>query len=117
MRVAFVRIKSEPQNFDLVKDATELHVALRHYKHGMVLLSGKLSGELEVECFRCSQSLVIMIDEKIEFLLSEDMCDASKSELDIVEVFDQYIDLDEIFHSEIELVKSDYYSCENCKQQ
>ncbi len=57
-----------------------------------------------------------MLDEKVEFLLSEGVFRGQDEEYDVVEVHEELIDLDAVFDSEIALIESDYHSCENCKQ-
>ncbi len=41
--------------------------------------------------------------------------DTDNIEIDVIESLDSVADLDEILESEIELIKSDYHNCDNCK--
>ncbi|MEO1938885.1 MAG: hypothetical protein ABGW85_09675 [Sulfurimonas sp.] len=56
------------------------------------------------------------MDEEVEFFISDGIYeDDSSIELDVVESFDGIADVEELLNSEIELIKSDYQSCDNCK--
>ena len=50
-----------------------------------------------------------------EIIIIDD--DSDDHTADVVESFDSQADLDELLNSEIELIKSDYHSCENCKTE
>lgn len=57
-----------------------------------------------------------MINQDVDLLLSDGIYkDADNEFSDVIEFFDGEMDLDEVFVSEVEAYKSDYFYCENCK--
>lgn len=90
---------------------------LEYHNQKLILLSANLSGTLLKPCDMCAEDTTISIDEDIEFYISDGIYqDNNEIELDVVESFDGYADLDELLNSEIELIKSDYHFCDNCKE-
>jgi len=114
VRVDFIRIKEEPSEFELLLKESRFKLTLTNHRDNLVLLRGALTGRLDVECFRCGSDFEIDLDENFEFLLSCGVYVGGDQGLDVVEQFDQQIDLDGIFSSEIELIRSDYHSCLEC---
>ncbi|MCD8214026.1 MAG: hypothetical protein LUC34_08310 [Campylobacter sp.] len=56
------------------------------------------------------------MNQEIKLFLSDGVYIDVENELsDTIEFFDGNIDLQEVFKSEIESFKSDYFYCENCK--
>ncbi len=115
-RVPFRRVTRDGHPFALKHGKIGIEGSLRWYRPKLLLLEAVLSGPLEVDCYRCGTSFAIMLDEKVEFLLSEGVFRGQDEEYDVVEVHEELIDLDAVFDSEIALIESDYHSCENCKQ-
>jgi len=69
-----------------------------------------------LNCDICAEEFKLTVDEDIEFFISDGLYEDDGSiELDVVESFDANADIDELLHSEIELIKNDYHSCDNCK--
>jgi hypothetical protein len=55
------------------------------------------------------------INEEIDFFLHDGIYNRNDNLVDVVECMNGTADLDELLNSEIELIKSDYKCCENCK--
>ena len=80
------------------------------------MLEADLKGSVETECNICGEEFELPLDEKIKFFISDGLYkDDASIDLDVVESFDSFADIDELLNSEIELIKSDYNSCKNCK--
>ena len=80
------------------------------------MLKATLSGSLQKACDTCAEEFKMPIEEEVEFFISDGVYeDDNDTLLDVVESFDGIADIDELLSSEIELIKSDYHSCENCK--
>ncbi|MGL7298935.1 hypothetical protein, partial [Salmonella sp. NW910] len=76
-----------------------------------------ISGTLEKSCDICAQDFNLKVNEEVEFFINDGIYeDDSSTLLDVVESLDGNVDLEEILHSEIELIKSDYHSCGNCSK-
>ena len=75
-----------------------------------------MNGSVSTACDICAEDCIIEVDEEVEFFISDGIFDDNDAvELDVIESFDGNADLEEILNSEIELIKSDYHSCINCK--
>lgn len=79
-------------------------------------MQAHLDGKLTVSCDICAEQFDIMLNDEIKLLLSNGIYRGSVNELDVVEM-DGSVDMDELLHSEIGLIKSDYHRCELCKKQ
>ncbi len=91
---------------------------LEYHGGKLILLKATLSGSLEKTCDSCAEEFNMPIDEEVEFFISDGIYEDDNSiELDVVESLDGIADIDELLNSEIELIKSDYHSCENCQAE
>ena len=84
----------------------------RYKKKLKVAIVGEGSSRKELE----DLSIELEIDEEVKFFISEGIYeDENDVELDVIESFNGVADIDELLSSEIELIKSDYHSCDECK--
>ena len=89
---------------------------LEYHSGKLILLQAKLSGLLEKSCDICAQDFKLSVKEDIEFFLSDGIYSGSDDiDFDVVESLNGMVDIEELLASEIELIKSDYHSCNNCK--
>ena len=116
-RIPFRRVGRDGQVFALEHGTVSIEGTLRPYRPKLLLLEASLKGPLEVDCYRCGTPFAMMLDEKVEFLLSEGVFHGQDDVYDVVEIHEETIDLDAVFESEIALIESDYHSCDQCKQQ
>lgn len=114
MQIAFRKITKTPKNFELVQDELKLTCTLFRVNDKIVRLDGKIHGKINLICDLSGDEFLKSIDENLTLYISDGMCNVqSQSEnFDLIEIFDGQIDLDYIFSSEIELIKSDYHSKE-----
>ena len=116
MRVALRKITKTPLDFDIESDKITFKGYLQYDSGKLVLLKAKLSGYIDVDCDICADEFELDVDEDIEFFISDGIYKSKDDTLiDVVEAMDSMVDLDEILHSELELIKSDYKCCKNCK--
>ena len=114
MNIPFKHIGATLQEFSLAHDNAEFTGTLERHGRSTVLLKGHLGGSLEVQCDLCGKAFDTPLDEEVVFLISEGVLEGGDETYDVVEVEGSVIDMDEIFHSEIELIRSDYHRCEKC---
>ncbi len=118
MKVALRKVTKTPLDFRVVSDTITFKGSLEYHSGKLILLKATLSGLLEKSCDSCAEEFTMPLNEKIEFFISDGMYEEENDTLlDVVESFDGVIDIDEILNSEIELIKSDYHSCQNCKNK
>jgi len=90
--------------------------SLVHKSGSLIALNAKLSGKLLRTCDVCCEEVAIPLDEKLELLISDGVYSTQNHELeDVVEVENGVIKIEDILHSELELIRSDYFVCEKCE--
>lgn len=116
MQIALRKVGKTPLDFDLKSDEITFKGYLQYDANKLILLNAKLSGKITTDCDVCAQEFKLDVDEDINLFISDGIFEKNDSLLmDVIESFDSTIDLEEVMNSEIELIKSDYNSCENCK--
>ncbi len=115
VKIPFRRVSRDGQHFSLKHANVSIEGDLSLFRPKLLRLCAHMKGPMEVDCYRCGTTFDIIVDEKVEFLLSEGVFRGQDDEYDIVEVHEELIDMDVIFDSEIALIQSDYHACANCK--
>ncbi len=116
MEVLFKKITNQKSDFDLNID--ELCIQGCFYRDkDLVVINAKINGKTPNNCFRCNEEFEQNIDTKVELKLSQNEYRIDKDDelLDIIEVFNDKINFEEIFISEINSIKSGYYACNKCQ--
>ena len=118
MKVVLRKVTSTPLDFSLKSEDILFKGYLEYHKGKLILLSADMKGSLRTQCDFCGDEFCMDLSEKIEFLISDGLYEDDGSlDLDVIESFDGQVDMEELLHSEIELIKSDYHSCEACKKE
>ena len=116
MKVVLRRVTKTPLDFKIESNEITFKGYLEYHKGKLILLKAKLSGFIQKDCDICAEEFKMSIDEDIEFFISDGIFEDDGSvALDVVESFSGEVEMDELLHSEIELIKSDYHSCDECK--
>ncbi|MDD5401468.1 MAG: hypothetical protein PHQ93_09805 [Sulfurimonas sp.] len=117
MKVVLRKVNTTPLDFEIKSNEITFKGYLQYDSGKLILLKAKLSGKIDVDCDICADEFKLDVDEDVEFFISDGIYEKSEdSLLDVVEVLNSTADLEEIMNSEIELIKSDYNVCENCKK-
>jgi uncharacterized metal-binding protein YceD (DUF177 family) len=114
MKIGFVKVGSQPIDFEISKENLTFSGTLIKFSRSLIELEAKITGELEMPCDICAEDFNNNINESVKFHISDGICNDDDSEYDIIEIDNSMIDLDEILGSEIELYKSNYFSCPEC---
>jgi len=116
MKIQLRKVTKTPLDFEVKSNEITFKGYLEYHGGKLILLKANLSGLLEKFCDICAEEFKMPLDENVEFFISDGIYeDDSNIELDVVESFNGIADIEELLVSEIELIKSDYHSCENCK--
>ncbi|HIC12345.1 MAG TPA: hypothetical protein EYO75_03045 [Sulfurimonas sp.] len=116
MKVILRRVTKTPLDFDVKANEITFKGYLQYHGGKLILLKANLQGSILKDCDVCAEEFKMPLDEKIEFFISDGMYkDEDSIELDVIESFDGAVEIEELLHSEIELIRSDYHSCESCK--
>ncbi len=117
MKISLRKVSSTPLDFEVKSDKMTFKGYLQYDADKLILLKAKLSGKIDVNCDICADEFMLDVDEDLEFFVSDGIYEKHEELLlDVVESFDSTVDLEELMNSEIELIKSDYHSCESCKK-
>jgi hypothetical protein len=116
MKVMLRKVTKTPLDFEVKSDEITFKGYLEYHHGKLILLKAKLKGHLEKSCDLCAEEFTLSVDEDVEFFISDGIFEDDGSiELDVVESFNGDADIEELLHSEIELIKNDYHSCERCQ--
>jgi len=116
MKIMLRKVTSTPLDFSIKPNEISFKGYFEYHKGKLILLNANIEGPLHTQCDRCGDEFCMNLNEKVEFFISDGIYEDEEGiELDVVESFDGQIDVEELLHSEIELIKSDYHSCDNCK--
>ena len=115
MKITLRKINKTPLDFEIKSSEITFKGYLQYDTAKLILLKANLSGKITTDCDVCADEFEMNIDEEIEFFLHSGIYKGEDSLIDVVECFDDTADLEELLNSELELIKSDYKSCENCK--
>lgn len=116
MNIPFRRITKTPTEFNTSAEGVALKGDVVFKERNLALLQAELSGEIMLTCDICAEDFATMLNEKIELLVSDGVYKGFNDTYDVIEI-QEILDLDELIHSEIELIRNDYHSCDNCKNQ
>jgi len=115
MKIGFIKVGKEPIPFEVSKGKLVFSGTMVKFSRSLIELEAKITGELEIPCDICAEDFDNHVQESVKFHISDGICNDDDSEYDIIEINNSIIDLDEILDSELELYKSNYFSCPNCK--
>jgi len=116
VKVILRKVGKTPLDFDIKTDEITFKGFLQYHSGKLILLKATLSGKINTDCDICADEFKLDVDETIEFYLHSGIYEGENEVLlDVVECFNDTADLDEILNSELELIKSDYNTCKNCK--
>lgn len=115
MKIAFRKLSSQPLHFEVNRDNALFSGDLILKKSNLAQLNGTITGSISIPCDICAEEVEKPLDEEVVFYLSDGIFEGSDQELDVVEIDQSMIDMEDLFQSEIELIKSDYYCCANCE--
>ena len=116
MKIVFKKIPQSGVDFKTSFETVRFYGTLEKKSKNLVRCSGKLEGTLTCQCDRCADEISLDIDEKIDILLSDGLYEASKELVEVIEFFDESVDLDIVLQSEVETLKSDYHYCSTCSE-
>jgi len=117
MTVTLRKVTKTPLDFEVTLGEVNFKGYLEYHLGKLILLRANLKGFIQKPCDFCAEEFKLTLDEKIEFFLSDGIYESGDDiELDVVESFTGSIEMEDLLHSEIELIKSDYHACKNCQE-
>jgi len=117
MKITLRKVTKTPLDFELKSNEITFKGYLKYHTGRLFLLKADLTGFLIKDCDSCAEEFKMPIDESVEFFICDGIYENGNDiEFDVVEVLNGIADMQELLNSEIELVRSDYHSCENCRK-
>lgn len=119
MKIEFKKIPLQASEFEINSNSVNFLGTFSKISSKLAKINSELSGTFDVDCCKCGETFKIPVEEKIDFLLSDGIYSSENTdneEFVIIEVDDHVVDLNEILHSELESLKSEYHVCETCKK-
>ncbi len=113
MKIDFNKIKNNLIDINYSKENTKIVGTLERINKNCVKLYATFSSTINLTCSRCGKEF----DKSFEYDLSLLLTNGNykdKSEIDVVEFFDNKIDIDYLAFSEISSIKEDYNYCYEC---
>ncbi len=117
MKIEFRKIPLQETEFEISSNSVKFLGTFSKISSKLAKINSKLSGNCDVDCCKCGITFDVPVDSDIEFLLSDGIysSDTNDEELVIIEVEDHFLDFNEVLHSELESLRSEYHICDNCK--
>ena len=118
MKIEFRKLPLNPSEFEISSNSVKFLGSFSKISSKLAKISAKLVGNYDVDCCKCGCNIVQSVDENIDFLISDGIYTPNEhndEEFVIVEIDNNVVDFDEILHSELESLKSEYYVCDTCK--
>ncbi|HIP29746.1 MAG TPA: DNA-binding protein [Sulfurospirillum arcachonense] len=116
MKIVFKKVPITGVDFKTSFEDIKFYGILEKKSRNLVQCIGKLEGTLSCDCARCGDEMSLHIDEKIALLASDGLYESSEELVEVIEFFDETVDLDTILQSEVETLKSDYHYCTTCSE-
>ena len=116
MKIVFKKVPSSGVDFQTSFEDIKFYGKLVKKSKSLVHCIGKLEGTLTCLCDRCANEISLHVNEKIDLLTSDGIYKSSEELIEVMEFFDETVDLDTILLSEVETLKSDYHYCSACNE-
>ena len=117
MKIEFRKIPLLSTEFEISSNSVKFLGTFSKISSKLAKINSTLSGNYDVDCCKCGITFDVPVDSDIEFLLSDGIYSSEHNdeELVIIEVEDHFLDFNEVLHSELESLRSEYHVCDNCK--
>ncbi len=117
MRINFKKIPQIGVDFETSLDKIRFYGKLEKKSKNLVQCSAQLEGVLSCQCDRCGEHFSLHVDENIDLLANDGLFKSTKELLEVIEFFEESVDLEAILLSEVETLKSDYHYCTTCSDE
>jgi len=118
LKIDFKKIPFNPKEFETSFENLNLKGIFYKENQNIIKIEAKLSGDILVDCVKCANSFYKKIDDKLKLIITNKIYNGFDDEFDVIEIFSQFIDFDDIITSEIESIKLDFENiCQNCQNK
>jgi len=118
MKIEFRKVPLNGTEFEINSNSVKFLGTFSKISSKLAKISANMNGNCDVDCCKCGKIITINMDENIDFLVSDGNYEPNQhndEEFVIIEAQNHILDFDDILHSEMESLKSEYYVCNTCK--
>jgi len=117
VKIEFRKIPLDESEFEISSNSVKFLGTFSKISSKLAKINSKLVGKCDVDCCKCGTTFTIPVNTEVKFLVSDGIYSSEQDEEEfvIIEVEEHLMDFDEILHSEIESLKSEYHICDTCK--
>ena len=117
MKIEFRKIPLDESEFEISSNSVKFLGTFSKISSKLAKINSKLVGKCDVDCCKCGTTFTMPVNTEVKFLVSDGIYSSEQDEEEfvIIEVEEHLLDFDEILHSEIESLKSEYHICDTCK--
>lgn len=115
MKINFDKIPQDGLNVKTRINNVTLQGIVNKKSAKLLSFYGKITGDLDLICDRCGVPIKVKINEDVNLILSNgEFKEVDGLLSDVIEFYDNQIEIDDILISEVEAFKSDYFYCDKC---
>ena len=118
MKIEFRKLPIELTEFEISSNSVKFLGTFSKITSNLAKVDTTLLGNCDVDCCKCGDTINIELNEKMNFLVSDGLYKPDsrddKNRI-VIELEDHIVDFDEMLHSEIESLNSEYHVCDTCK--
>jgi len=115
MEIAFSKVKHTPTELNFVEENVSIIGTLSKESRDIVKLESHFQADVPVTCSRCGKEFIKRIAYPLSLILSDGRYN-DNDEIDVIEFFNNSIDITYISESEIASIQEDYNFCQECKE-
>ncbi|MCF6172982.1 MAG: DNA-binding protein [Campylobacteraceae bacterium] len=115
MKLQFKKIPTSGVDFDVKINDLRFYGVVEKISENLVKCKGVIEGSFDHNCDRCGEEFQKNVKEHNDIFISKGIYHDDGKLLNLIEIFDDYINFDTILNSELESYRCDYLYCENCK--
>ena len=115
MVIAFSKVRHTPTELEFIQDGVSITGTLTKMSRDLVKLESHFKADVNVICSRCGKDYTKRVEYPLGLILSDGRYN-DNDEIDVIEFFDNMIDITYISASEIASIQEDYNFCSECQK-
>jgi len=117
VKIEFRKIPLQECEFEIDLNSVKFLGTFSKISSKLAKINSKIFGTTDVDCCKCGITFNVPLDLEVKFLLSDGIYSSQNDDEEyvIIEVEEHLLDFNEILHSELESLKSEYHVCDACK--
>jgi len=117
VKIEFRKIPLQESEFEIDSNSVKFLGTFSKISSKLARIDSKIFGTCDVDCCKCGVTFNIPVDLEIKFLLSDGIYSSGNDDEEyvIIEVEEHILNFNEILHSELESLKSEYHVCDACQ--